>query len=148
MITNSILLPYSTIIFTDASRLVTAENTLKCIRCCGKGWVISASKSNDCFYFDVGILIHLNSICFFLFDFFTFPLTVLFFYCLFRLNIILFVIYFWLSVWTRWLLVSSITRLLDWSFGTILFSKLFSNTSLAFELFNNLPIFTISFDFI
>lgn len=73
------LLPYSAIIFTDASRLVTAENTLQCIRCCGKGWEISASKSNDCFYFDVCILIRLNSICFFLFDF-SFPLPLLFFF--------------------------------------------------------------------
>lgn len=81
---------YLTIIFTNASRVVTDKNTSKSISCSGTTRVISVSKSDNFFWFYVGFLLQLNSISFFLSFFFFCKLVFPFFcYFLFRLDIIL-----------------------------------------------------------
>ena len=95
----------------------------KNVWCSGKGWVISASKSDGCFWFNVVLLLRLNSIYFFLFFFFclSFSFAFLFLcYFLLRLEIILLIIY--LILFNKALLnkmISSISTSFDWSLGAI-----------------------------
>ena len=116
-------------VFTNASRLVLNENTSKGIWCSGKQWVTSASKSDGSFWFDVDLLLHLNSISFAFFAFsfsLAFPFSAI---CCF--NSALFLSPFTLDsgLSTRRMLTSGIRALFNCLFSAIFFSKFSSNTN-------------------